>query len=486
MIGYKTPSLSKNLTISLVIVIIVLSMVFIGIYYYQVSKNAAWQLEKKADEYIHSIADTLEIPLWDMDRENINMVCNYYVQNEWVVMVKLTGISGEVMFHKNIKAQGNFINRSREISYDDETIGLVEIALSSFESHKDQLESLKVVATALIICMIGVIFFTGFLLKKLIKGPMAVLGRIAESYSKGDYHPKIHFTRYKEFDTFVSVLFKMGETIESQMNELRNVEASLKKHRDSLEETVAERTMELKISNKELHNEIQHRKQAQEALRMNEQRLEAILRSSPVGIGLMLKGQLNWANETMYIMIGYERNELLGQDTAILFKDPKEYNRCFKVNTKNISKSSSKSVETQWIRKDGTIFDCMIRMYPLDIQDPSKGQIFAVADISDTKASEQALREKDRLQGVLELSGAVCHEMSQPLMSVMGYFDLIQMEIRNDDPNFRRIKKIQIQLDRMSNITKKLMEISRYETKKYLNGQILDLSKSSEVDLNGK
>jgi PAS domain S-box-containing protein len=486
MIGNKTQSLSKNLTISLVIVIMVLSTVFVGIYYYQVSKNTAWQLEKMADEYIHSIASTLEIPLWDMDRENINTVCNYYIQNEWVIMVKLAGISGEVMFQKSIKAKGNFINRSREIFHDDENIGRVEIALSSFESHKGKLKSLKVAVTALLICVTGLIFFTGFLLKKLIKEPLAVLGRIAESYAKGDYHPKIYFTRYKEFDTFVSVLFKMGETIESQMNELRNVEASLKKHRDSLEETVAERTMELKISNKELHNEIQHRKQAQEALRINEQRLEAILRSSPVGIGLVLRGLLNWANETMYIMTGYEENELLGQDTAILFKDPKEYNRCFKVNTKNISKSSSKSVETQWIRKDGMIFDCMIRMYPLDIQDPSKGQIFAVADVSDRKASEQALREKDRLQGVLELSGAVCHEMNQPLMSVLGYFDLIMLEMREDDPNFRKIEKIKIQLDRMSNITKKLMEISRYETKEYLNGQILDLSKSSETDQSDK
>jgi PAS domain S-box-containing protein len=480
MIGYKTPSISKNLTISLVIVIVLLSTVFIGIYYYQVSKNAARQLEKMADKYIHSIAGTLEIPLWDMDRENINTICNYYIRNDWVVMVKLTGISGEVMFQKSINDQETFINRFREIFHDGETIGRVEIALSSFESHKDKLESLKVVIAGLLICVTGLIIFTGFLLKKLIKEPMAVLGGIAESYSKGDYHPKIDFTPYKEFGSFVSVLFEMGETIESQMNELRNAEDSLKKHRDSLEETVAERTMELKISNKKLHNEIQHRKQAQETLRMNEQRLEAILRSSPVGIGLVVKEQLNWANETMYLMIGYEESELLDQDVCILFKNPKEYKRCFKALTKSISKSSSNSIETQWIRKDDTIFDCIIRVYPLDICDPSKGQIFAVADISDRKASEQVLREKDRLQGILELSGAVSHEMNQPLMSALGYFDLILLDMLEDDPNFHRIDKIEIQLERMSNITKKLMKISRYQTKEYLNGQILDLSKSSD------
>ena len=91
------------------------------------------------------------------------------------------------------------------------------------------------------------------------------------------------------------------------------------------------------------------------------------------------------------------------------------------------------------------------------------------------------VREKDRLQGVLELSGTVSHEMSQPLMSTLGYFDLILMDMPVDDPNYSRINKIQTQLARMSNITKKLMKISRYQTKNYLNGKILDLTETSKT-----
>ncbi len=216
---------------------------------------------------------------------------------------------------------------------------------------------------------------------------------------------------------------------------------------------------------------------------MNEQRLEAILRSSPVGIGLVVKEQLNWANETMCLMVGYEEKELLNKDIRMFFKDPKEYKRCFKTLTKSIPQSYLNSIENQLTRKDGTAFDCIIRAYPLDIGDLTKGQIIAIADISDKKASEQTLREKDQLQGIFELSSAVSHEMNQPLMSVFGYFDLILLDMLEDDPNFHRINKIKIQLERMSNITKKLMKISRYQTKEYLNSQILDLSKSSDNSL---
>ena len=90
-------------------------------------------------------------------------------------------------------------------------------------------------------------------------------------------------------------------------------------------------------------------------------------------------------------------------------------------------------------------------------------------------------REKDRLQGVLELSGAVCHEMNQPLMSIQGYFDLILMDISEDSPFYSKINKIQVQMDRLSDITKKLMEISRYETKDYLKEKIVDISKASTI-----
>jgi signal transduction histidine kinase len=104
--------------------------------------------------------------------------------------------------------------------------------------------------------------------------------------------------------------------------------------------------------------------------------------------------------------------------------------------------------------------------------------------VTTRKESEEIRREKDRLQGILELSGAVCHEMNQPLMSVLGYFDLILMDIAGEEPNYSRILKIQTQLERMSNITRKMMEISRDQTKKYLNGKILDLARTSKIGKN--
>jgi PAS domain S-box-containing protein len=108
--------------------------------------------------------------------------------------------------------------------------------------------------------------------------------------------------------------------------------------------------------------------------------------------------------------------------------------------------------------------------------------ISVLTDVTQRNEAEIVRREKDRLQGVLALSGAVCHEMNQPLMSISGYFELILMDMPEDDPNYPRIKKIQTQLDRMANITKKMMQISKYQTKDYLNGKILDISGPSHTE----
>lgn len=91
---------------------------------------------------------------------------------------------------------------------------------------------------------------------------------------------------------------------------------------------------------------------------------------------------------------------------------------------------------------------------------------------------QTALVEKEKLQGVIEMAGAVCHELNQPMQAVSGYSELLMMGIKDDNPFYDKINRIKTQVYRMGGITKKLMEITRYETKDYLNGKIIDIEKA--------
>ncbi len=138
-------------------------------------------------------------------------------------------------------------------------------------------------------------------------------------------------------------------------------------------------------------------------------------------------------------------------------------------------RSFEKMVETH---KGNRHFQIKIKPM-LDVSEKYRGTVVILNDITEQKKVEEAQREQERLKGVLEMSGAVCHEVNQPLMAILGYSELVKMSIAEDDPLSEKITKIIQQIDRLSIITQKLQSITRYETKKYLDSNIIDIDRSA-------
>lgn len=89
---------------------------------------------------------------------------------------------------------------------------------------------------------------------------------------------------------------------------------------------------------------------------------------------------------------------------------------------------------------------------------------------------QHELLEREKLQGVLEMAGAVCHELNQPLQSVSGYCELLLMDLSEEDPNYHNIVRIGTGVARIGELTRKIMKISRYQSKPYLSwGKIVDI-----------
>ncbi|MDM8535219.1 response regulator [Desulfobacterales bacterium HSG17] len=93
---------------------------------------------------------------------------------------------------------------------------------------------------------------------------------------------------------------------------------------------------------------------------------------------------------------------------------------------------------------------------------------------------QNAMAEKEKFQGVLEISGAICHELNQPLMVLSGYSEILLMDYSEDHPQYKAVKEIHNQATRMGVITKKLMKITHYKTKPYLKGNIVDINEASQ------
>ncbi len=110
--------------------------------------------------------------------------------------------------------------------------------------------------------------------------------------------------------------------------------------------------------------------------------------------------------------------------------------------------------------------------------------LLAIEDITEVKKREQTEMEKEKLSVVIQTVGAVCHEMNQPLMVIMGFAELLLEDLQEDGAQKDNVKEIKKQVERLGSITRKLMTITRYKTKGYLSAEIIDIDAASDLNLN--
>ncbi|OQY53320.1 MAG: hypothetical protein B6230_00400 [Desulfobacteraceae bacterium 4572_89] len=98
-----------------------------------------------------------------------------------------------------------------------------------------------------------------------------------------------------------------------------------------------------------------------------------------------------------------------------------------------------------------------------------------VALAIERKAAEKEIYERERLQGVLEMAGTICHEINQPLQAILGYAELMLMNSETDKIH-QNLQSIKSQATRLGEITKKLSNITHYKTVDYPgNTKIIDI-----------
>ena len=151
----------------------------------------------------------------------------------------------------------------------------------------------------------------------------------------------------------------------------------------------------LKAKIAELEKSETERKKVEEKLRENEAKLESIFATAPLGIGLVKDRKLAWTNERMYKMVRYPSGSLSGKSARVLYENDKEYKRVGKILYESMKEKGVGEVETRWKRKDNSVFNCIIRITPLNVSDPSKGNIVAVIDITNRKQLEKNLIESE-------------------------------------------------------------------------------------------
>ena len=241
IVNPKRRSISRELTVGLILTIVVVSAITMSLSYFNASRRAETQLENKAGEYIISLRDILEIPLYNLSKEGVEGIGKVYAQNEFVAELRIIDTWGEVYFEMKKEGEVSLVKKTSDVVHEGEPVGNVEISLTSGYYKEVSRQLLSSSSFTIIITFLSLIIMTGFLLRISLRKPLKDLGEIVNSYASGKYDSSGHHMSYTEFKPFVAVLSEMGDKVKSQMTELR-------KHREHLEELVEERTAQLSLA----------------------------------------------------------------------------------------------------------------------------------------------------------------------------------------------------------------------------------------------
>ncbi len=219
--------------------------------------------------------------------------------------------------------------------------------------------------------------------------PILEYDRVAALIGIGNRH-----TDYEDFH--IEQLSLLAESAWSIIQRTR-AEEELKRHRDHLEELVAERTADLERANQELHREIAQRERVEATLRRSEASLAKAQRIAHVGsYSREFDGsRVAWSDETRAIL-GCTRKDQPSWE--LMFSRVHPEDRAKLIESEQTAKTEGGVFETEYriVRPDGAM------RYVRDLAETdcdAEGQpvrLFgALLDITERKLAEQALRESE-------------------------------------------------------------------------------------------
>lgn len=269
--------------------------------------------------------------------------------------------------------------------------------------------------------------------------------------------------------------FYQKQQHEHQYQELLN-------YKNQLNNTIEERSKELINTNEELNK-------LYEITRKNELHLSSIFRAAPTCIGMVNQRILMDVNDFMCELLGYEKEELIGQSARILYPNDEEFFYVGEEKYRQILSYGKGTVETKWVKKSGEIIDIILSSTPLNLNNLSEGTTFTAVDITSLKRainqSNNALRkvaiEQEKFKNVFDYSpfpiaiadnNGKMISFNNSFMSTFGYniYDIPDMqtwfETVYDEQSYREyVEKEWVELTKLAKQTNKPTGTRSYKMK---------------------
>ncbi len=179
-------------------------------------------------------------------------------------------------------------------------------------------------------------------------------------------------------------------------------------------------------------------------------------------------------NEIACQRLGYTREELL-QMSMKNIEIPADTNTNQEAAGLPINGTSGKPhqlYEAIQITKQGQRICVENNAHLIDLEE--KPAILCISrDITPRKQLEEQLRQAQKMETIGKLAGGIAHDFNNLLTAIMGYSELVLVNLEPDNPYRENLEEIRLAGKRASSLTQQLLAFSR---KQILKPKILDLN----------
>jgi two-component system cell cycle sensor histidine kinase/response regulator CckA len=431
----KTPfikhrSISIELAVGLVLLIFLVEGVLLLLIYNRQADVLYRQMETKADEYAVNLSETLAVPMWDYDDEQIRRIGAGFARNDLIADIVITDVNGEIHFQFHRDAGEHQIERVVHVDHIGQPIGQASFSLS-LDAYRRDLNWLRntsvfVLAVSLVVIIIG----TGLLLRMLMRKPLDILRHGMDRVARGDDDYRFDEIRHVELADIALRFSKMADKI-------RQRERSLQK-------------------------EVSERRRAEDRIRESDARTRAILNAIPDimfqfdsdGRFVDVRGELD--------SLVMPPNEFIGRKIEHVM--PSEIAQTLQQQLLKAFQSGQVRIFEYALTLNGGLnhYECRLVAVSQDL---------ALAMVRDITEQVNSAAEKKRLMDQLQraqkmeaigmLAGGVAHDLNNVLSGLVSYPELILMDLPADSTLRKPIQTIQKSGERAATIVQDLLTLAR-------------------------
>lgn len=434
------------------IAMIVCIVTIITFYFIHTEKNIFQnELKNRAASLIRNLAYNCEYPVLLEDMSAIRQLAAGVMNDDDVASITIQNTEGKILLHseKEPIPQGPFSkqhqveNKNNQVVFSEhgrflcaslpvlkptegvlshiiestdnqgqKTIGGVTVGFSL--KRTNEMIYATVENTLLLTLIITIVSITLLIAasNRLIR-PLQILVRGTREVTSGNFSHRVHVKRNDELGDLSDAFNVMTENLE-------NHQKSLDSYHHTLEEKIRERTLELL--------------EREEALRESEKKYRTIFENTGTAMVIIEDNRiLSLVNTEFEKLTGFSKEEVENKKswTEFLVKDDLEKMTVYH-NLRTINPNAvPKKYEFQLKHRNGEIKDIFIN---IDRIPGTKTSLASLIDLTEQKKLSTQLLRAQKMEAMGTLAGGVAHDLNNVLGVVVGYSELLLMEMPEGNP----------------------------------------------------